>query len=206
MLVAVGLNACGRAISPGDVASSVRTPSPTSSAVLQAGNCVGPQSGSPTATTKPLGLDSITLSIPTTWSDQTSQVTGAGALLYIQAPASYGPDHASFMLVSVPGPRQGSSSHAQALADAAGLAPLGPQSPVLDCTVGGQQASFYDYKNSAGRDVFNLLVLHDPTSKYPFLYRVVILSPASLDTQAIADIRAILGSWTWGTPVYDPNS
>ncbi len=194
---------CGRVNSPGDVASGAYTnspqssPSPSPSAVLQAGACTGPVTSSSSTTTKPLGLDSITLTIPTAWSDHTNEVTGAGALLFIKAPASYGPDNPTFMLQSIPGPRRGSTSHEQALEDAASFSSLGPAGPVSDCAVGGEQASFYEYHDSAGNDVFRLLVLHSPTS---------ISSQGPLDPQAAADIRAILGSWGWGTPLYDPNS
>ena len=151
-------------------------------------------------------MDSITLSIPTAWSDHTSEVTGVAALVYIQAPSSYGTDNATFMLVSVPGPRVGSSAHEQATQDAAGLAPLGPQSAVHDCTVGGENASFYQYREGAAKNGYRLLILRSPTSKYPFLYAVEISGLGQIDDRAAADVRAILGSWKWGIPVYDPNS
>jgi hypothetical protein len=152
-------------------------------------------------------MDSIRLTIPTGWSDHTSQVTGVAVLLYIQAPASYGADNATFMLVAIPGPRRGSSAHEQAVDDAVGYASSpGPPSSVSDCTIGGEKASFYQYQDSAGHNVFKLLVLHNPASKYPFLYAVVISSQGQIDDRAKADTRAILGSWTWGIPVYDPNS
>jgi len=212
LMVPILVAGCGRVNSPGDVASGAYTnsplvsPSPSPSAVLQSGACTGPVNSSSGTTTKPLGLDSITLTFPTTWTDHTSDVTGAGALLFIKAPPSYGPDNATFMLQSIPGPRPGSSSHEQALEDAASFSSLGPASPVSDCAVGGEQASFYEYHDSTGNDVFRLLVLHMPTSKYPFLYVVVVSSQGPLDPQATADVRAILGSWSWGSPLYDPNS
>jgi hypothetical protein len=133
-------------------------------------------------------------------------VTGAGALLYIQAPATYGPDNATLLLQLIPGPRRGSSSHELAIEDAAGFTSLGPQSSVNDCSVGGEQASYYDYQDSSGNYVYRLFTLHHPMSKYPLLYVVVISSHGALDAQAKADVRAILGSWTWGAPLYDPNS
>jgi hypothetical protein len=210
------LAGCGAfPLKSGSDASAARTasppaPSPTPvlpspQAVLQPGNCYGSSASVNSTKTKALGLDSITLTVPAGWSDQTSQVTGESALLRVQAPASYGSDNASFMLLSIPGPRPGSSAHEQATEDAAGLASL-PQSPVNDCAVGGQNASFYNYYDSAGNDVYRLLVLHSPASRYPFLYAVVISSQGQIDDRAAADVRAILGSWTWGIPVYDANN
>ena len=192
-------------------ASSTRSSSPSGqasaspSAFLEPGNCSGPSTGSPSITTKPLGMDSISLTIPAAWSDHTSQVTGAGALLFLQAPASYGSDSVTLLVQSIPGPRPGSSSHKQAVQDAAASASLGPESPISDCTVGGEQASFYRYQDSSGSSVSKLLVLHSPTSKYPFLYVVEVSSHGAVDLQAMTDVRAILGSWTWGPPNYDPN-
>jgi hypothetical protein len=151
-------------------------------------------------------MDSIKLTIPGDWTDQTSQVSGVAALLRLQAPASYGTDNATFMLVSVPGPRAGSSSHEQGVEDAAGYASLGPQSSVSDCTVGGASASFYQQQYPHAEDVERLLILHSPTTKYPLLYAVEITSQGQVDDRAAAVVRAILGSWAWGPPRYDPNS
>jgi hypothetical protein len=130
-------------------------------------------------------------------------VTGVAALLYIQAPISYGADNANFMLVSVPFGRVVSSSHQQADEDASGHAAPGSASSVSDCTIGGETSSFYQFQDSASHDVFRLLVLHNPACQYPTLYSVQITSQGPLDTQARADIRAILGSWVWGKPLYD---
>jgi len=91
----------------------------------------------------------IILTIPTGWSDHTREVTGVAALVYIRAPESYGADNATFMLVSVPGPRPGSSARQQAIDDAAGQASLGPES-ISDCMVGHEKASFYRYHYSTG--------------------------------------------------------
>jgi hypothetical protein len=194
----------------GSNASGTRTASPPApsqspNAVLGPGNCTGSSPSSNSTTTKPLGPDSITLKIPIGWSDHTSEVTGIAAVLYIEAPASYGADNATLMFVVIPGPRPGSSAHEQATDDATGLAPRGPLSVVNDCIVGAEKASFYQYQDSAGNDVYRLLILHSPTSRYPFLYAVEVSSRGQIDDRAKADVRAILGSWTWGIPVYDPN-
>ena len=109
------------------------------------------------------------------------------------------------MLVTIPGPRQGSSAHEQAIEGAAGQPSLGPQS-VSDCTVGGEAASFFLYESGPGNVMYKLLVLHSPASKYPFLYDVDISGRGQIDDRAAADMRGILGSWKWGAPVYDPIS
>jgi hypothetical protein len=170
------------------------------------GDCIGSTTSLNSTKTKSLGMDSITLTIPSVWSDQTSQVTGAAVLVKVRAPATYGPDNATFMLVAMPGPRQGSSAHDQATEDAVGRASLGSESVVSDCTIGGEIASFYFYRDSQGIELYRLLVLRSPHSKYPFLYAVEISSQGHIDDLAAADVRGILGSWTWGSPVYDPNS
>ena len=207
-VLALGLGTgCGRAYPSGNVASGAATTSPQqppqsspspSSGVLQAANCTGSSSGSNLTTTKPIGLDNITLKFPAAWSDHTNEVTGSGTLLFIRAPATYGQANATFMLQSIPFPRQKSSSHAQAIEDAASLAAAGSQSSVQDCTVGGDQASFYKYSDSAGNEVYRLLLIHGPSGEYPSLYRVVISSKGAADSQSASDIRAILGSWSWG--------
>lgn len=204
--------ACGAVpIGPGSDASGTRTATPASSpspnVVLAPGNCTGSSSSATSTLTNPLGPDSITLMIPPGWSDHTSEVTGVAALLYIRAPVSYGADNASFMLVSVPFPRQSSSSHQQAVEDAAGHASQGPVSSVNDCTIGTETASFFQFQDSFQHSAFKLFVLHNPASKYPMLYAVSIASQqGDLDAQAAGDIRAILGSWAWGRPLYDTNS
>jgi hypothetical protein len=180
--------------------------SPSSEGVLVPGACTGPPSSSNSTTAKSLGMDRITLTIPAGWSDHTNEVTGVAALVYIQGPTSYGADDTTLMLVSVPFPRQVSSSHGQAVDDAAGRASLGPQGSVSDCTVGGETASFYWYQDSTGNTVYRLLLLHNPTVTYPTLYSVEISSRGAIDDRAITDVRAILGSWAWGIPVYNPNS
>ena len=189
--------------SDGSGSRTARPPAPSPSppqGVLKAGNCYGsPLTVNSTKTTG-LGPDSITLTVPAGWSDQTGQETGeAAALLRLQAPPSYGSDSAFFRLQVIPGPRPRSSAREQATEDAAGAA-LFLQTPVNDCVVGGQNASFYSYQDSARNDVYRLLVLHNPTSRYPFLYAVEISSQGPIDDQAAADVRAILGSWTWGPP------
>ena len=146
------------------------------------------------------------MNIPTGWTDQTSQVAGEATLLRIQAPSEYGSDSAAFMIVAIPGPKRGSSAHELAVEDAAGLASLGPQTGISDCTVGGENASFYQYQESSGTQIHRLLVLHAPTSKYPLLYAIAISSQGQVDVRAAGDIRAILGSWSWGKPIYDPNA
>jgi hypothetical protein len=83
--------------------------------------------------------------------------------------------------------------------DASGLASLGPQSSVNDCAVGAENASFYNYQDAAGNDVYRLLILHCPSTKYPPLYAVVISSQGHIDAQAASDVRGILGSWNWGS-------
>jgi hypothetical protein len=181
-------------------ASGTRTASPppassSPNAVLVAGDCTG---SSTSLSSTPTTARGITLTIPTGWSDHTGEVSGVAALVYIQAPVSYGADNAAFMLVAVPGPRQGSSSREQAIEDAAGQASLGPQS-VSDCTLGGESASFYRYQDSAGNDVYRLLVLHCPLTRYPPLYSVVISGHGQVDDRAATDVRGILGSWSWGT-------
>ena len=212
LLVAVWVLAgCGAGSPFGSAASGATTsnsstPTAPSRGVLSVGDCTGPPTSANPTTSKSLGMDSITLRIPPGWSDQTNQVTGIAALLRVQAPADYGSDNATFMLMSIPGPRRGSSSHEQATEDAAGRVSLGPQSSVNDCTVAGEKASFYRYQDSAGNDVYRLLVLHSPISRYPFLYAVEISSRGRIDDRAGPDVLAILGSWTWGAPIYDPNS
>jgi hypothetical protein len=207
------LSACG-AVPPvgGSDASGSRTasppalsPSPAFNSILAANDCTGQGLGSNSASTKSLGMDSITLRIPLGWSDQTNQVTGVSALLRIQAPAAYGPDDAVFELDAIPGPRPGSSAHEQATDDAAGPASIGLQTSVNDCTVGGEASSFYWYQDSAGNQVYRLFVLHSPSSRYPFLYAVEIASRGPIDVHAGTDVRGILASWSWGTPTYDPN-
>src|SRR5947209_5917561 len=132
------LVACGAV--PGTGASGSRTaspapPSPSPNAVLAASDCTSSTASPNSTTTKPLGMDSITLSIPVGWSDHTNEVSGAPALLYIQAPMSYGADNASFLLVSVPIGRVASSSHEQSLEDASGHAPPGSAISVNDCPI-----------------------------------------------------------------------
>src|SRR5438034_4711188 len=204
--------ACGTPTASGPDSSATTTVSPPATkpapdAILEPGNCTGPPMSSDSTKTKSLGLDSITLTVPLGWLDQTSQVTGEAAiLLRVQAPDSYAPSNATFMFVAIPGPRPGSSAHEQATEDAASRTPGGTQSLVSDCVVGGEKASFYGYQGSAGNDVQRLLVLHSPTSRYPFLYAVEISSRGQIGGVAQPDVRAILGSWTWGMPVYDPNT
>jgi hypothetical protein len=205
--------ACGAVLpATGSDASSSRSasppaPSPAPSTVLQSGNCTGSPSTSPNSTPKTsLGMDSIELTIPPGWSDQTSGWHGEAVLLRVQAPVSYGSDDATFMLVAIPGPRQGSSAREQATEDANVRASLGQQSSVNDCNVGGESAAFYSYRDSRGMEVYRILVLRSPHSKYPFLYSVEISSQGQIDARAAADVRGILGSWTWGPPKYDPNT
>ncbi len=216
-IVCVGLIAvcagvsCGRFPGSHSAASEVSTTpiatsqSPTSVAVLRPGDCTQQLSVTLTTTTKSLGMDSITLTVPSTWTNQTNNTTGDSVLLLLQAPTSYGSDRATFLLESIPGPRRGSTSHEQAIEDAAGQQ-SGTTATVSDCTVAGEQASFYEYRDSAGNDVYRLLILHSPTSRYPFLYVAVISSKGLLDPSAIAAVRGMLGSWRWGPPQYDPNS
>src|SRR5437762_10580506 len=104
LLTALLLAACS-----GTSAGRPVAPSPSPKAVLLPGDCTGSASSSNPTATKPLGMDSITLRIPVGWTDHTKEVTGVSALLYIQEPESYGADKATLMLVSVPGPRRGSS-------------------------------------------------------------------------------------------------
>jgi hypothetical protein len=212
LLVTVGLLAamsCGAVPRNAEGDASTRKmaspPPPSPNLLLAASNCTEGAAGLNSTLTKSLGMDSITLKIPPNWSDQTAQVTGVSALLRIQAPANYGPDNATFELDTIPGPRPGSSAHEQAIEDAAGLVAVGPQSGVNDCTVGGEVSSFYQYRDSAGHQVYRLFVLHSPTSRYPFLYVAEIASEGPIDSQAATDIRGILASWTWGKPIYDPN-
>lgn len=215
LLMAVSLLAvallvgCGKVpATNGSDASTSRTasppaPSPTPNAVLAAGDCTG-QTGDPSSTIlKSFGTQNMTLTIPSAWSVHTSEVTGASAMLYIEAPLSYGADNASFMLVAIPGPRRGSSAHEQAVDDATGHTALGMLSPVQDCTVGGEPASFYAYRDAGGNEVYRLFILHCSASMYPPLYAVVVSSRGPMDNRAITDVRAILGSWTWGTPTCD---
>ncbi|SRR5229473_976157 len=193
-------------------ASSTRTISPpvassSPNAVLNPGNCTGSfvsVNPTPTMTRASGGISAstITLKIPPGWSDHTKEVTGVSALLYIEAPGSYGADNATLMLVAVPGPRQGSSSHEQAVEDAAGQASLGAQS-VSDCIVGGEKASFYPYQFSTGERGYRLLILHCPLTRYPPLYSIVISGQGQIDNRAAADVRGILGSWNWGSNVCD---
>jgi len=178
-------------------ASSTRTASPIPSvspnAFLAPGDCTGSSRSLNSTPMMARGTSGITLPMPNGWSDQTSQVTGESVLLRLQAPATYGSDKTSLMLLGLAGHWIGSS----------GLASLGPQSSVNDCTVGGEGASFYRYQDSAGNDVYRLLILHCPSTKYPPLYAVVISSQGQIDDQAAADVRGILGSWNWGGKVCD---
>jgi hypothetical protein len=157
--------------------------------------------------TKALGLDSITLVIPTGWTDETSQLTArAAVLLSVRAPITYGSDHATFTVVAQ-GPRRGSSAHEIAIDDATGHTSAGTQSLVNDCTIGGENASFYRLQYPADARLHTrLLILHSPMSKYPMLYLVEISSQGQIGERTAADVRAILGSWTWGAPLYDPNT
>lgn len=209
MLSLLAISSCGYlpTDNAGTQASASRTASaspvasPSLTAVFAPGSCIDQPPASVTSgTTKPLGQDSIVLKIPTAWTDHSSDIPTA--LLYVLAPNSYGSDHASFMLESLPFVHQASSSHQQAMEDASGLAGIGPQTPIYDCTSGGEQASFYSYQDSSGNDVYRLSLLHNPTSYYPKLYRVTISSSGRLDLSASSDVRAILGSWTWGQPTY----
>jgi hypothetical protein len=202
------LTSCGRVqTGTGPDASAARTASPPAlsptplSAVLESGNCMGSPSTSSSSTR--MTARGIIFTIPPGWLDQTSQVTGEAALLRVQAPATYGSDDASFMVLAIPGHWIGSSARARAAEDAAGLASLGPQSSLNDCTVGGESASFYQYQDSAGNHVYRLLVLRCPLTTYPPLYAVVISSQGPVDDRAAADVRGILGSWNWGTNVCD---
>lgn len=206
-------SACGRVLSPGDVASAANTispqattsASPSSGPVVAANDCTGPSGGAPTTKTKALGLDSITMSIPAGWMDDTSKLTGGQGLLYLRAPSSYGTDDASVTLLSIPGPRRQSSSHQEAVHDAANLG-ASATSSVSDCQIGGQAASFYEFYDSRGNDSFRIAILHSPSSKWPFLYIFAISSHGVIDSQARVDVRSILGSWAWGPPLYDPSS
>jgi hypothetical protein len=191
--------------SPAATSPSIGVISLASNAVLQPDNCAAAQAASAYSKTSALGMDSITLSIPQGWADQTSQVTGISALLRIHAPTTYGSDNATFTLISVPGPRPGSSAHEQATEDASGKAGAYPQTSIFDCAISGQDSSFYEYLDPLGDHVFRLLVLHSPTSRYPFLYAVELSSQGEMDDRAKADIRAILRSWSWGAPKYNPN-
>jgi hypothetical protein len=165
---------------------------------LESGNCTGSPSTSSSSTR--MTARGIILTIPPGWSDHTSGWSGGetAVLLRVEAPASYGSDNASFMVVAVPGHWIGSSVHAWAIEDAAGQASLGPQS-VSDCNVGSESASFYQYQDSAGNHVYRLLVLHCPMTRYPPLYSVVISGQGQIDDRAAGDVRGILGSWNWGT-------
>jgi hypothetical protein len=208
VLITGSLAGCGRSLA-GRPAVLDASPSAASSAqvgVLAAGDCFQSFASPNSTTTMPLGLDRITLMIPPGWLDQTREVTGLPVLLRIKAPTTYGSDSATFMLVSIPGPRRGSSSRKEAADDARGRASLGQQSSVNDCKIGGENASFFQYRDSAGNYVYRVLILHKPSSKYPFLYAVEISSLGPIENRAQTDIRSILGSWTWGAPVYDPNS
>src|ERR1700730_13047991 len=130
-LLSVGCGAPDKATGSDASASRTASPpamSPSPQAVLQPGNCYGSSSSFNSTKTKALGMDSVTLTVPAGWSDQTSQVTGEAGLLRVQAPASYGSDNASFMLVAIPGPRPGSSAREQAIEDAIGVASLAPSS------------------------------------------------------------------------------
>src|SRR5689334_1904475 len=205
------LATCGTPTASGADSSSttaVGSPAttPATDVVLEPGNCTGPSTSSNSTKTKALGMDRITLTVPVGWLDQTSHITGEAVLLRIQAPDTYAPSNATFMLAAIPGPRPGSSAHEQATEDAGGRTAGGSHSLVSDCVVGGEKASFYGYQDSAGSDVQRLLVLHSPSSRYPFLYVVEISSRGQIGSRTQADIRAILGSWTWGSPVYNPTT
>jgi hypothetical protein len=205
VLLSVGCGAVDRTTGSDASASRTASPpavSPSPQALLLPGNCYG-ASTSPNATpTMTRGTHGMILTIPPGWSDQTGQVTGGRAVfLLVQAPATYGSDNASLTLVGLAGHWIGFSARTLAIEDAAGLASLGPQTSVSDCTLGGESASFYRYQDFAGDDVYRLLVLHCPLTRYPPLYAVEISSQGQIDDRAAADVRAILGSWNWGTNV-----
>jgi hypothetical protein len=191
----------------GSDASGSRTtssPGPSSSPTMMfnttfaTGDCVGPPSTSPNATQKVArGID---WTVPPGWSDQTSEVTGVAALIRIQAPASYGTAAVVFEVDAVPGPRRSSSAHAQATEDASSFASA-PQTQVNDCAIGGEGGAFYQYQDPGGNDIYRLLVLHCPSNQYPALYAITISSHGTIDHQAAADVRGILGSWNWGSNV-----
>src|SRR5438093_5542611 len=172
VLLVTAIAGCGAVPGTGSDASSSRTasppPSPSPMALLVPGDCAGTLPSLGSTTTKSLGMDSITLKIPQGWSDRTSEMTRAAVLVRVQAPTTYGPDNATFTLVAIPGPKKGSSAHEQATEDAAGRASLGAQSAVNDCTIGSEIATFYSYRDSQGLDIYRLLILRSPTSRYPF--------------------------------------
>jgi hypothetical protein len=140
----------------------------------------------------------IKWTIPASWSDQTNELTNpeAADLMSIRAPSGY----ASVTVWARPGPSAGLSSHARAADDATGFASW-PETSVSDCEIGGESAAFYQYRDPFGKDVYRLFIVHCPTTKYPPIYLVEITSQGPIDDQVAVDVRALLGSWNWGSNV-----
>jgi hypothetical protein len=44
---------------------------------------------------------------------------------------------------------------------------------------------------------FRIYILHHADQQFPFLYEVVVDSNGAVGTWSMADIKSMLGSWTW---------
>jgi hypothetical protein len=67
-------------------------------------------------------------------------------------------------------------------------------STVHACSVGSDQAAFYGYADG-GKTYLSVVMIHSG-----FLYTVVVTGTGGIDPRVVADMKSLLGSWSWISP------